>query len=310
MTPNKTILLTGSHRSGSSWAGRMIAASPMVGLIYEPFNIKSNIRQRNGCSAKFEHWFTYLCEENEQDFYQSIKKTINFHCSLLDQLKTARAPRELARSFKYYMQFQWYQVSRVRPLLKDPIAIFSAEWLARKFDIDVIVLIRHPAAFAGSLKVKNWTHPFDHFLKQPLLMRDLLYPFEDEIRKFVNEEQDIIDQAALLWKLIYYVVSIYKQRNSQWIFIRHEDLSIDPVEGFRSLYQDLDLEFSQSIAEFIRSYSYSEDHEDSGDINFFRRDSISNISTWKTRLTNAEVKRIKGMVDEVSAEYYSDDDWE
>jgi len=288
----------------------MIAASPLVGLIYEPFNIRPNIRQRNGCSAKFEYWFTYLCEENEQDFYQPIKKTIHFHYSLFDQLKAARTSRELARSFKYFLQFQWYRISKARPLLKDPIAVFSAEWLAAKFDIDVVVLIRHPAAFAGSLKVKNWTHPFDHFLKQHLLMRDLLYPFADEIKNFVHEEKDIIDQAALLWKLIYYVVSIYKQRNPQWIFVRHEDLSIDPVAGFRSLYGSLDIEFSQSIAKFIKSFSYLENREDSGEIDFYRRDSISNISTWKTRLTNAEVKRIKGMVDEVSAEYYSDDEWE
>jgi hypothetical protein len=204
------------------------------------------------------------------------------------------------------MQFQRNRVHHARPLLKDPIAIFSAEWLATKFDIDVIVLIRHPAAFAGSLKVKNWTHPFDHFLKQPLLMRDLLYPFADEIKNFAHKERDIIDQAALLWKLIYYVVSIYKQRNPQWIFVRHEDLSIDPVEGFHHLYRSLDLEFSQSIAKFIRLFSYSEDQEDSGDIDFYKRDSISNISTWKTRLTNAEVKRIKAMVDEVSTEFYSD----
>jgi len=35
----KPILVTGSHRSGTTWAGKMISACPNVGYIHEPFNI-------------------------------------------------------------------------------------------------------------------------------------------------------------------------------------------------------------------------------------------------------------------------------
>lgn len=57
----KPILVTGSHRSGSTWVGRMLALSPSVGYIHEPFNI----RHRHGiCKAHFEYWFQYICDEN------------------------------------------------------------------------------------------------------------------------------------------------------------------------------------------------------------------------------------------------------
>ena len=35
----RPILVTGSHRSGSTWLGQMIGASDAVGYIHEPFNI-------------------------------------------------------------------------------------------------------------------------------------------------------------------------------------------------------------------------------------------------------------------------------
>ena len=136
-------------------------------------------------------------------------------------------------------------MSNVRPLIKDPIAIMSADWIASKFNMDVLVLIRHPAAFAGSLKKTNWFFPFSHFLKQPSLMNSHLYPFEAEIRTFAKKKQDIIEQAVLLWKIIHYMILKYRAEHRDWIFIQHEDLSQDPLHYFRILFGRLNLEFSQ-----------------------------------------------------------------
>lgn len=75
--------------------------------------------------------------------------------------------------------------------MKDPIAIFSVEWLVELFEFRTIVTIRHPAAFAGSLKVKNWTFPFSHFLNQPPLMDGPLSKFSEEISEFSKRERGI-----------------------------------------------------------------------------------------------------------------------
>ena len=37
-------------------------------------------------------------------------------------------------------------------LLKDPIACMSSEYLHREFEMDVVIIIRHPAAFVSSLQ--------------------------------------------------------------------------------------------------------------------------------------------------------------
>jgi LPS sulfotransferase NodH len=54
MINQKPILVTGSHRSGSTWVGTMLATSPSVGYVQEPFSLN----HRPGIfSAKFDYWF-------------------------------------------------------------------------------------------------------------------------------------------------------------------------------------------------------------------------------------------------------------
>ena len=159
--------------------------------------------------------------------------------------------------------------------------------------------------------MKNWRHPFSHFLMQPLLMKEHLFPFEDEIRYFVEEERDIVDQAALLWKLIHYMILRFRESHPNWLFIRHEDLSMSPLNGFKSLFSKIGLEFSEQVAEVVKDHS-SLDSPAASNSNYFKdvqRNSISNIRNWRNRLTSSEIERIKSRVHEVSKEYYSENEW-
>ncbi len=175
--------------------------------------------------------------------------------------------------------------------------------------MDVVVLIRHPAAFASSLKNLNWTHPFSHFLEQSLLMKDHLYPFEKEIREYAKRKHDIIDQATLLWRLMYHIVLKYKRSHKDWIFVRHEDLSTDPLSGFRNIFERLSLEFSEPVKDIIKKHSNSANPADPSDQASIRRNSKLNIYNWKNRLTRSEIKRIRDNVRDISDFFYSDEDW-
>jgi len=308
MKSKKPILITGSHRSGSTWVGRMIAESPSVGYIHEPFHLN----HRPGiCGAKFDYWFTYIpiSGENESIVYKHIKNTIAFRYNVIEELKAIKCLKDVARMLRDYIKFSTYRFCNVRPLLKDPIAIFSAEWLASTFDMDVIVLIRHPAAFVSSVKRLNWRASFSHFLEQPLLIKDHLYPFEAEIREHVDKEHDIIDQAILLWKLIYYMVIKYKKRHSDWFFVRHEDLARDPLRGFQTLFNRLNLEFSEHVREVIKEYSNSSNPSEPFKASNIKRNSKTTIWNWKSRLTMSEIQRIRSKVEEISSVFYSDEDW-
>ena len=73
---NRPILLTGSHRSGTTWVGKIISASNSVGYIMEPFNIS---HPRSGLvGVKFDYWFQYINHENGSLYYEPIKKMLGF----------------------------------------------------------------------------------------------------------------------------------------------------------------------------------------------------------------------------------------
>lgn len=70
MNASKPILVTGSHRSGSTWVGNIMATSPSVNYIHEPFN---GICRPGICNIKFPYTFMYITNDNQFMFYKSIK---------------------------------------------------------------------------------------------------------------------------------------------------------------------------------------------------------------------------------------------
>ncbi|MBW4575268.1 MAG: sulfotransferase [Aphanothece sp. CMT-3BRIN-NPC111] len=311
MFDNKPILITGSHRSGSTWVGKMLAQSPSVRIINEPFNLNRDRESSKClCGVKFDYWFPYICQENEDYFYQHIKHTIDLSYNLKGQLNAANTPSAKGASIKGYGKFLMRRLLNIRPLIKDPIAVFSAEWLASKFNMDVVILIRHPASFAGSLKRLNWNFPFSDFLNQPLLMKDYLYTFEGEIKEYAENEKDIIDQAILLWRIIYSVIIKYQEGYHSWMFLRHEDISREPVIAFEKIFNQLNLGFSKNIIEGIKAHSHSANPTAATtEAHLLRLNSKANIESWKERLTASEIQRIRTKVEDVSSRFYSDRDW-
>src|SRR5262249_24897565 len=209
------------HRSGTTWVGAMLALSPRIGLIHEPFN---PLTAPGVCPIPFDRFFRYVCADNEAAYLPLFRQMLAFHYSLGPQLRALRTPVQAAKAAVDLRSFTRARRAHARPLLKDPIAVFSAEWIASRFDAQVVLLIRHPAAFASSLKRLGWGHDWQSLLDQPLFLRDHAGRFEPEIRAFAAREHDLIDQSILLWRLIYAAVDRYRAAHPDWIVVRHEDL--------------------------------------------------------------------------------------
>lgn len=111
--------------------------------------------------------------------------------------------------------------------------------------------------------------------------------------------------------MIYHSVHATRELNPDFIIVRHEDLSRDPVSGYRDLYQLLDLEFTARVEKTILNSSSSENPAELSrkKIHGFKLDSRANIDIWKKRLSVEEIDRIRKMTEETSAHYYSDAEW-
>ena len=278
----------------------MLALSPDVGFIMEPFNL----HHRPGiCRAKFQQWFPYVCDDNGHLYQRDLQACLEFRYAIADEIKAIRTLKDGARAIRDYASFAKSRILGNRPLQKDPIAIFSANWLARHFDMDVVVLIRHPAAFAGSLKAADWRFPFEHLLEQPLLMERHLFRYRNDIETHVRQPGDIISQSILLWNVVHHMIAGYAAEHEDWHFLRHEDLSRDPADQYRQLYASLELEFSTRIEQQILQ------HSSAGKQASLRRDSRANISTWKKRLTPEEIGRIRDGTQALAQKFYAEDSW-
>ena len=301
----RPILITGIHRSGSTWLGKVMGVSSELRYIHEPFNVAKNI------DIPFSHWYKYVSDcssKKEQEVikkYVISKQSLNIH-RLIDRSRKAKYLGQVKDAIKYELKY-----FIARPLIKDPIAFMAMEWIQKTFDADIIVLIRHPAAFIASLKVKDWRFDFKNLLSQDLLMEKELAEYKSEIEEIVNFEKntgksDLILQGILLWNCIY---SITKKRNEKyqnsknWIFVKHEDLSLHPKEELNNIFSKFNLKFTKEIQLEIENTTYGNSS------NIWARDSVKNISTWKDRLDKEEIKLIKKKTFKIWNYFYDEDDW-
>jgi hypothetical protein len=254
--------------------------------------------------------FCYVTGENEQDYYPALRQTADLTYHWRGGFHRVKGPGTLLYTLKEGLKFTQQQRTGCHPLFKDPFALLSAEWMAERLDTAVIILIRHPAAFVSSVKRFNWVSPIEHLLAQPLLMRDFLEPFHEEMLAYSHDKHDIITKAAEFWKLLYYVVHNFQQRHGDWLFVRHEDLSLAPVEGFRQIFEFVDLPYTADIIQTIQEYSDKKNPKQAeGDTSVARLNSRANIYNWKERLTTEEIDQVRLITADVAQLFYMDEEW-
>ncbi len=305
----RPILITGSIRSGTTWVGKILGASPQVAVIIEPFN---KLHRMGTFGLHWQYQYTYVTPANEEPIARALRKTLALKYDVLAQIRAIRSPRNIAGFIRDFTRFQYGRFIRhPRVLLKDPIALFSAAWLAEKFKMDVVVMIRHPAAFASSYKRIQEPNRFADLLRQKELMRDLLYPFEDEIARYANRPVDLIDQAILLWKITFHMIQKYRREHSEWFFHRHEDLALNPQHQFKILFSQLGVPFTEKIERTIIKMNGRSNPVEApaGQLHCLKRNSREVVKIWKYRLTREEIKRIRQATEELASAYYSPESW-
>jgi hypothetical protein len=303
---NKPILVTGILRSGSSWVGEMIASHPTVISFWEPFNYHT--RPKN---APMHCCFQYVTAEQEKQFRKYLRPYVEFRHPWLEEVLDRIHPRRLVGATLRATKAWWRKVTGCRPLLKDPIALFSAEWLARTYNMDVVVLIRHPAAFVSSLKRLGWRFGFDNFTRQPELMNGMLRPFTEELRTYQQTDDTLLEDSILLWRIHHHVIHHYEQHHPNWIFIRHEDLSQRPVEEFGRIFERLGLPMTPDIRHKIETHSSTDNPAEAGHkvVHQWKRDSKANVWNWQQRLSPDEIAAVRAGTADLAPYWYDAASW-
>ena len=281
----------------------MLCATGEAGYIHEPFNPK---RRPGWGGDRVPYWFMYVTEENEHFYRPMVERALAFRYPIRDNVAALRSFRSLALFGMDLARSVPPRIRRARPLIKDPIALFAAEWLARTYDMHVVVMIRNPAAFASSVKRLNWRFEFRDWLAQEELIADHLSRWHQQMHDCWANKVDVIEHAIVMWNAIHDVVDELRRKHLDWTFVRYEDLADDPVDGFRSIYGACDLEWSDAAAAAI---ARSSDATNPKEVPLWRHQSIKRSSaaakdTWRTRLTEEEIERVTKGTAEIASRFY------
>lgn len=305
MPNTQPLLVTGAHRTGTTWVGKMLAAGGFA-YLSEPLNVW----HRPGVmAAPVRKWYAYITRENEAEYLPAFQQTISLRYGLPVEIKSLRSRRDFLRMGRDLGIFLRGRISGQSALIKDPFAVFSLPWFIERLNCRVVVTVRHPGGFASSLKRLYWPFDFRDLLDQPLLMRDHLEPFRAEMER--TPPEDVIGQSALLWRMIYRVVHATRERFPSMIVLRHEDLSRDPIAEYARVYDSLGLAYTARVQETIRTSSSSENPRELSRQKVYavKLDSRANLDNWKKRLSADEIERIRSMTEDVAQLFYPENNW-
>ena len=306
MSDQTPILVTGSHRSGTTWVGRMLAADVDTAYISEPFNV---LHRPGVYRTPVKYWYTYITEENGAEYLPALNELLDFKYHTVREVLSLRSFKDFLRMGRDFHTFFNGGMKGQRILIKDPFVVFSTPWFEKQLHCKVVITVRHPGGFVSSLKRLGWNFDFANFLNQPLFMRDHLEG--DRAAMESMPKDDIVGQAALLWKIIYRFVHGTRSGFPKFHIVRHEDLSLDPLGGYEALYKSLGLNFTERVKERIQNSSNSENPTKlaKNKTHSIKLDSRANLNNWKKILSPEEISRTRKITEGVSESFYSDEEW-
>ncbi|NEP77051.1 MAG: hypothetical protein F6K39_02045 [Okeania sp. SIO3B3] len=285
------LLVTGSHRSGTSYTGAVLLSSQAYFQLLEPTNPVYG-------STMADCWFPYARTQGDGGKYGQMVDHIfarryNYrhylHGSLPKRALKALFGSKASREALFYKYFGY----KLRPMLiKDPLASFLAERMARHHSADVLMCLRHPMSFFGSAKVGGHTFDFNNFLNQPDLVADFL---SDEEAHMHDNSLSYAERYGLLWHCINKVLLAFydrRQEGERWHIHKHEDMCANPVQTFGDAFAAFGLELSPKLRESVTTKARPEF-----------------AYAWQAAVTPQEMEEVARFAKPLSDKLYPSESW-
>jgi len=253
------ILVTGLIRSGTTWVGRMLATARRTVYLHEPFNPDANWNA--AVPTPRQHF--YLHEGNGGPWKPLIENLLRFE-PIYPQ-PWAIEPKERCEAIISTGVKNWGDRENLIPIVKDPTALLSTEWLVSEFNLTPVVVTRHPVLIAKSLLKLGWGVDVRQALRIQPATRQLLDDGEAEfLIRSADETTDLVERTCLFVRYLSQVIAGYQQRHPDWLFVAHEDLAANPQDGFDALFSTLALEKSDRTHSALQdkgSYDPAQAHQ-------------------------------------------------
>lgn len=325
----KNILVTGCRRSGTTFLGRVLSLDKHISYLSEPFNPDYGIKGLNEINISpyykkentkeekidlLEKYFNLKDVDFKFMFNGEDFKRLNFILNLFQNKTNEDFYKRLGRIiFKNRAKLTYFK-AKVNPfrkniLVKDPHAALSSKYLTDKFNLKTVFIIRHPAAFYYSMKKQKWGYPIQNFLNQEDLINDYLIQYKNELTNLVGDN-NLQNRIIVEWKIINKLLLEYSKENPDFIMIKHKDICLNPVSTAKKIYDELGINFNQSVENKIKRMTSSKNVKDSKKIVKLNRDSSQLPFLWKKNLSISEINKIKAETYEIASNIFSEESWD
>jgi hypothetical protein len=173
-------------------------------------------------------------------------------------------------------------------ILKSVHSPLSMAWIASRFPVRVMVILRNPFSLYASYKRLRLPDGYRNLLCQPNLQRDWLL-FGGRGRGFFQPEPE--DHLAFQIMCMYKIMQTQVGAHPDWMLVSHDRLCLAPEQGYSSMFEDLHIPWSSRSAERVEALNRPGD-------NFVpSRVSTEEPGKWKSDLTQKEEAAIQRWTD-------------
>lgn len=311
----RPILVVGVARSGTTWVANTLAQAPGTELLHEPDNEKQNIlahRWKRGY-----HRMPFVGASIDEPDYLAFWRQILYGAYLPNRTvanKTSLALAGLTRdkverftqekcdtvadgksessadlcetilaSVLSQASLSYRRLRKKRRIVKSVHTGLTLSFISQRLHPEILIVLRHPASVVSSCLNLRLPDANREVFRQEELAEAHLKPFLREIERI----EDPIAQMALQTAIFHYVWEQEAKENPHWKFITHESLCENPTVLFQSLYDQLGLEWSPTVDQFLA------DHNRPGDGFEISRKSDTLNDKWKQMLTPQQIDSVR-----------------
>ncbi len=313
MSTARPILIAGLPRSGTTWTQEVLARADGIVKVAEPDNEDkhpASIRAKRRLGRypvlapgeddrdyrRLWEWIVSGAPEGQRDRFAHFVLKQGSERRLHDGQRDPRAwlAGELARGHRPA------GVPRGRVVAKSIHLQLAVEWVATNFDVDVLVLSRHPAnVLASWMEVK---------LKDG---RNATLETRPEVRRRYVDRwgvpppgPDPVERMSWRIGLLLAALEEAAARHPEWHQRTHERLCEDPSGEFRQLYDELGLDWTEQAGHYL-------EEKNAPGTGFQLKRVASEISdSWRQRLDDRQLDILRTTLAKFPVTTWTDSDFD
>jgi hypothetical protein len=301
-------IVSGMHRSGTTFLGSLLGSLPNTAVIHEPFNLDYGAA-------------------NARVVYPVIDTNPKAHqvpdTELLREVLDLRArPRRTATGDSFYKAILrrltggpfgvTQKKARISTLfssdtnifIKDPFLLLAAPYITQELRIPMLAVVRHPGAVWMSLRRMSW----DYDVTKLATVEDR----NDLFAEFGFSEQELksatpITRFSALWAILNKRTFNQEHQCENLHITRHETLCLDPHGVIEGILNKLGLPDNDRVHETIDKLTAGDTiTPDDEKIHHLARRSKSLPNAWRKSIEPAEEENIKRITLPVVKSIYGD----